>query len=592
MAGRGRRDADLPRRLPLPAGAQPDHRRTAAAIEIFGRGRYYRPPDFPTPRRTPALSRLRIFLLFAASPGWRPCSPPAAAATSGSSDENPQTVLKDATFEGIENADLDLTLEVDVSGDEGGNVDVSLSGPFQSKGKGQLPELDMSAEASGSVGGKDVDFDGGLVLFPNKAYVNYEGDGLRSRPDDLQLRRIGDRSRQQRKAAPKAAPKAATRLPEGSRRQAQRRRLRRKPDQRRRRRRRRDRDHQGQRRPQRRAGAIDAIIEADRKPGLQLAARSRRPAAARRTRRGAERNRKGAEVRPRRRLRRRRQHRPPLHRRSFDDRTGGLRRKGRGRNRPLAERRQRGTGDLGSRRRQAARAASSRSSASTRSNCSRAPRAAPASAGCSKQLGGATAPNCRASASVAAAAAAAPQSEYLECVQGASSAPATSRTAPRSSSKHAMEGGGTPRLNAAFLRSPYGWPYLLVPLIPVAVALDLAGASARAGLRRGGARDHPHRGADGPRHRGARGALGPGHRRPAQRHLRQRAGADHRPLRARRGPARGRQSLDRRLDPRQHPARPGRGDARRRASAARSRPSAGPAPACRRRCCCSPRRRC
>jgi Ca2+:H+ antiporter len=31
---------------------------------------------------------------------------------------------------------------------------------------------------------------------------------------------------------------------------------------------------------------------------------------------------------------------------------------------------------------------------------------------------------------------------------------------------------------AAFLRSPYGWPYLLAPLIPVAVALDVAGASA------------------------------------------------------------------------------------------------------------------
>jgi Ca2+:H+ antiporter len=41
-----------------------------------------------------------------------------------------------------------------------------------------------------------------------------------------------------------------------------------------------------------------------------------------------------------------------------------------------------------------------------------------------------------------------------------------------------MEGGGTPRLNAAFLRSPSGWPYLLSPLIPLAVALDLAGASA------------------------------------------------------------------------------------------------------------------
>ena len=41
-----------------------------------------------------------------------------------------------------------------------------------------------------------------------------------------------------------------------------------------------------------------------------------------------------------------------------------------------------------------------------------------------------------------------------------------------------MEGGATPRLNAAFLRSPYGWPYLLVPLIPAAVALDLLGAGA------------------------------------------------------------------------------------------------------------------
>jgi Ca2+:H+ antiporter len=42
------------------------------------------------------------------------------------------------------------------------------------------------------------------------------------------------------------------------------------------------------------------------------------------------------------------------------------------------------------------------------------------------------------------------------------------------------EGGSStrPRLNAAFLRSPQGWPYLLTPLIPIALALDLAGASA------------------------------------------------------------------------------------------------------------------
>jgi Ca2+:H+ antiporter len=35
-----------------------------------------------------------------------------------------------------------------------------------------------------------------------------------------------------------------------------------------------------------------------------------------------------------------------------------------------------------------------------------------------------------------------------------------------------------PRLDAAFFRGPYGWPYLLAPLIPVAVALELAGAPA------------------------------------------------------------------------------------------------------------------
>jgi Ca2+:H+ antiporter len=44
-------------------------------------------------------------------------------------------------------------------------------------------------------------------------------------------------------------------------------------------------------------------------------------------------------------------------------------------------------------------------------------------------------------------------------------------------------GDGDPELRrdapvVAFLRTPYGWPYLLTPLIPLAVALDLAGAAA------------------------------------------------------------------------------------------------------------------
>jgi hypothetical protein len=120
------------------------------------------------------LTRLRLFLLFAALAGLATAFA-ACGGGGGGSDENPQAVLEDATLEGIENADLDLSVGVDVSGDEGGNVDLAVSGPFQSRGQDQLPELDISVEAHGSVKGEDIDFDGGLVLLPNRAYVDYEG---------------------------------------------------------------------------------------------------------------------------------------------------------------------------------------------------------------------------------------------------------------------------------------------------------------------------------------------------------------------------------------------------------------------------------
>jgi hypothetical protein len=91
------------------------------------------------------------------------------------SSESPQTVLDEATLQGIESGNIDLSLGVEAQGPEGGNLDVSLSGPFQGEGKGSLPQLDMDATAKGSFNGKKIDFDGGLVLLPNTAFVNYEG---------------------------------------------------------------------------------------------------------------------------------------------------------------------------------------------------------------------------------------------------------------------------------------------------------------------------------------------------------------------------------------------------------------------------------
>jgi len=100
------------------------------------------------------------------------------AACGGGSDkssESPQTVLDEATLQGIESGDVDLSLGVKAQGPEGGNLNVSLSGSFQGEGKGSLPQLDMTAKAKGNFKGKNIDFDGGLVLLPNTAFVNYQG---------------------------------------------------------------------------------------------------------------------------------------------------------------------------------------------------------------------------------------------------------------------------------------------------------------------------------------------------------------------------------------------------------------------------------
>jgi hypothetical protein len=91
------------------------------------------------------------------------------------SGESPQTVLDEATLEGIESGDIDLSLNLRAPGKQGGDIDVSLSGPFQGEGKATLPQLDMTATAKGRYNGENVDFEGGVVLLPNSAYVNYEG---------------------------------------------------------------------------------------------------------------------------------------------------------------------------------------------------------------------------------------------------------------------------------------------------------------------------------------------------------------------------------------------------------------------------------
>ena len=52
--------------------------------------------------------------------------------SSSSSGEDPQKVLENASLEGVKSGDLDLSLHVNSEGKEGGDVEVSLSGPVRS----------------------------------------------------------------------------------------------------------------------------------------------------------------------------------------------------------------------------------------------------------------------------------------------------------------------------------------------------------------------------------------------------------------------------------------------------------------------------
>ena len=97
----------------------------------------------------------------------------------GDSGQDPQAVL-DETFsndQSISSGNLDLTLAVDASGEQGGSIDASLTGPFQTEPDNEqaVPQLDLTATAKGSGDNFDFDFTGGLVVTSDNAYVEYNG---------------------------------------------------------------------------------------------------------------------------------------------------------------------------------------------------------------------------------------------------------------------------------------------------------------------------------------------------------------------------------------------------------------------------------
>jgi hypothetical protein len=120
------------------------------------------------------LSRKRTFALLAAFAALAALVS-ACGGGGGGSSADPQTVIENATFEGVESGTIDLTMNVKSEGENGGNVKVDLTGPFQSTGKKSIPELALALKADGDADGEKVDFEGGLTVLGDRAYVGFNG---------------------------------------------------------------------------------------------------------------------------------------------------------------------------------------------------------------------------------------------------------------------------------------------------------------------------------------------------------------------------------------------------------------------------------
>jgi hypothetical protein len=114
-----------------------------------------------------------------------------------SSGEDPQKVIDAATLKGVESGNLNLTLAVKSTGENAGNVDFKLSGPFQAGAKGALPEADMKLSLNGEAEGETVDFSGGITLLSDRAYVEYEKEEFEVDPTTFGLVKSGFEQAQQ-----------------------------------------------------------------------------------------------------------------------------------------------------------------------------------------------------------------------------------------------------------------------------------------------------------------------------------------------------------------------------------------------------------
>lgn len=97
----------------------------------------------------------------------------------GGGSQSPQDVINQTFGSGhdkLTSAALNLTLKTNVTGPQGGTLDATLSGPFESQGATKPPKLDLNLKFDAkNQSGKSTSFDGGLISTGDSAFVNYKG---------------------------------------------------------------------------------------------------------------------------------------------------------------------------------------------------------------------------------------------------------------------------------------------------------------------------------------------------------------------------------------------------------------------------------
>lgn len=121
------------------------------------------------------MSRIRILALFATLAALAAVFSACGGGGSDNSGEDPQKVVEEASLEGVKSGEFDMSLHINAEGEEGGEFDIGLSGPFEMGAKGELPQAEVKATAEGEAQDESIDFEGGLTLLSDRAFVEYEG---------------------------------------------------------------------------------------------------------------------------------------------------------------------------------------------------------------------------------------------------------------------------------------------------------------------------------------------------------------------------------------------------------------------------------